>query len=128
MSRQVISTDDAPAAIGTYSQAIRAGDLLFVSGQIPLVPGTMEIVSESIDEQIEQVFANLAAICRAAGSDLAHVTKFTVFLTDLAFFASVNAAMERLLDAPYPARAVVEVGALPKGVHIEIDAIVALGD
>jgi len=128
MNRQVISTDEAPAAIGTYSQAIRAGNLLFVSGQIPLVPGTMEIISDRIDEQIEQVFVNLASICRAAGSDLAHAAKFTVYLTDLAFFASVNAAMERLLDAPYPARAVVEVSALPKGVHIEIDAIVALGD
>ncbi|HKI74428.1 MAG TPA: RidA family protein [Pseudomonadales bacterium] len=127
MPKDVISTNKAPAAIGTYSQAVRAGNLAFVSGQIPLIPETMEVVEGDIDAQIEQVFSNLSAICEAMGARLDDVVKFTVYLTDLVNFPKVNAVMEGRLTAPYPARAAVEVSALPKGVNVEVDAIVALG-
>jgi reactive intermediate/imine deaminase len=126
MQRKTISTDDAPAAIGTYSQAVRIDNLVFLSGQIPLVPETMEVVSDNIDEQIEQVFGNIAAVCKAAGATLHQVAKFTVYLTDLSHFPKVNAVMEKLLAKPYPARAVVEVSALPRGVLIEVEAVLAL--
>jgi reactive intermediate/imine deaminase len=126
MTKKIISTTNAPAAIGTYSQAVAVNGCLYISGQIPLVASTMEIVSEDIEDQISQVFINLAAICKAAGTDLNQVIKFNIFLIDLGHFAKVNKFMEALLQAPYPARAVVEVSALPKGVQIEIDAVVAL--
>ncbi|MFT4719168.1 MAG: reactive intermediate/imine deaminase [Candidatus Azotimanducaceae bacterium] len=126
MTKKIISTTEAPAAIGTYSQAVAAHGCLYISGQIPLVASTMEIVSENIEDQISQVFVNLAAICKAADTDLNQVIKFTIYLIDLSHFAKVNQFMEALLQTPYPARAVVEVSALPKGVQIEIDAVVAL--
>ncbi len=125
--RKVISTDDAPAAIGTYSQAVQHGNLTFVSGQIPLVPDTMELVDENIDDQIRQVFANLSAILHAAGGSLADVLKFTVYLTNLEHFPRVNEIMAETLSEPFPARAAIEVSALPKGAKVEIDAIAAIG-
>jgi reactive intermediate/imine deaminase len=126
MAKKIINTTEAPAAIGTYSQAVAFNDCLYISGQIPLVASTMEIVSTDIDDQINQVFINLAAICKAANTNLNQVIKFNIYLIDLGHFAKVNKFMEELLQAPYPARAVVEVSALPKGVQIEIDAVVAL--
>lgn len=126
MARDIIETDQAPAAIGPYSQAVRHGDTLYVSGQVPLDPATMELVSGDIDDQIEQVLDNLAAICRAAGVTLDDVLKFTVYLTDLAHFQRVNEIMANRLREPYPARAAIEISALPKGALIEIDAIVAM--
>lgn len=124
--KNFIATDTAPAAIGTYSQAVSHGNTLYVSGQIPLDPQTMEVVGDDIQSQISQVFQNLTAVCEAAGTGLNSVIKFTVYLTDLADFAVVNETMQALLEQPYPARAVVEVSALPKGVIVEIDAIVDL--
>ena len=126
MIKKFITTNEAPAAIGVYSQAVVSGNTLYISGQIPLVPDSMEIVSENIEAQIEQVFDNLTAICVAAGAKLDDAIKFNVYLTDLAHFPKVNTAMEQRLAAPYPARAVVEVSALPKGVQVEVDAIVDL--
>jgi reactive intermediate/imine deaminase len=126
MQKTPISTPDAPAAIGTYSQAIKHGDTVYISGQIPLIPTTMEMVSEDIDEQISQVFTNLSNICRAAGGNLNDVVKFTVYLTDLNNFAAVNTVMEDCLEQPFPARAAIEVSALPKGALVEVDAIMAL--
>jgi reactive intermediate/imine deaminase len=125
MSREPIHTDNAPAAIGTYSQAVRHADLLFISGQIPLDPVTGALVGGDITVQVRQVFTNLAAVAEAAGTSLAEALKFTVYLTDLGDFATVNAVMEELLEAPYPARAAVQVAALPKGARVEVDAIVA---
>lgn len=121
-----VQTDAAPAAIGPYSQAVKAGDLVFLSGQIPLVPETMKIVEGGIEAQIEQVFDNLTAVTEAAGGSLAQVLKFNVFLTDLANFAAVNAAMEARLGAPYPARAAVQVSALPRGAEVEVEAVMRL--
>lgn len=121
-----VHTDAAPAAIGPYSQAVRAGDLLFMSGQIPLDPTTMEIVPGGIEAQIEQVFDNLAAVAEAAGGSLARIVKFNVFLVDLAHFGKVNAAMEARLSAPWPARAAVQVSALPRGAEVEIEAVMRL--
>lgn len=121
-----VQTDAAPAAIGPYSQAVKAGDLVFLSGQIPLVPDTMKIVEGGIEAQIEQVFDNLTAVAEAAGGSLAQVLKFNVFLTDLANFAAVNAAMEARLTAPFPARAAVQVSALPRGAEVEVEAVMRL--
>ncbi len=126
MTKKHISTADAPKAIGTYSQAIVHRDTVYISGQIPLVPETMLLISDEITEQIEQVFSNLQGICQAAGGDLNSILKFTVYLTDLEHFATVNSVMERLLNKPYPARAAVEVSALPKGAMVEVDAIMSL--
>jgi reactive intermediate/imine deaminase len=126
MTKKFITTTEAPAAIGVYSQAVVSGNTLYISGQIPLIPDSMEIVSENIEAQIEQVFDNLTAICVEAGTKLDDAIKFNVYLTDLAHFPKVNTAMEQRLAAPYPARAVVEVSALPKGVQVEVDAIVDL--
>jgi len=126
MSKQTIQSDDAPAAIGTYSQAIRHGDLVFLSGQIPLDPRTMEIVGGDFDARARRVFENLKAVAAAAGGDLNQVVKLTIFLTDLSNFAAVNSVMEDYFDQPYPARAAVGVASLPKGVDIEADAILAL--
>ncbi len=126
MSKEAISSDRAPAAIGTYSQAVKTGNLVFLSGQIPLVPGTMEIVEGDFEARARQVFTNLEAVAKAAGGDLNDVVKITVFLTDLDNFATVNSVMESFFDAPYPARAAVGVASLPKGVDVEADAILAL--
>ena len=125
MNKQAIHSDNAPAAIGTYSQAIRAGDLVFLSGQIPLVPATMEFVEGDFEARARQVFDNLRAVAVAAGGDLDQVVKLTVFLTDLANFATVNKVMEDYFEQPFPARAAVGVASLPKGTDVEADAILA---
>ena len=126
MSKLTIYSDNAPAAIGTYSQAIRTGSLVFLSGQIPLDPASMEIVDGDFEARARRVFDNLKAVAEAAGGDLNQVVKLTVFLTDLSNFATVNSVMEDYFDQPYPARAAVGVASLPKGVDVEADAILAL--
>jgi reactive intermediate/imine deaminase len=126
MSRTTIHTDRAPAAIGTYSQAITVDRLVFLSGQIPLDPATMEVVDGDFEARARQVFDNLAAVAQAAGGSLGDVVKLTVFLTDLGNFATVNAVMEDYFRTPYPARAAVGVASLPKGVDVEADAILFL--
>jgi reactive intermediate/imine deaminase len=126
MSREAIHSDNAPAAIGTYSQAIKNGNLVFLSGQIPLDPETMQIVDGDFEARARRVFDNLKAVVGAAGGDLNQVLKLTVFLTDLANFATLNRVMENYFDAPYPARAAVGVASLPKDVDVEVDAILAL--
>lgn len=123
--KQFISTQNAPAAIGTYSQAVEHNGTLYISGQIPLDPSTMTLVSDDIEPQIKQVFSNLEAVCLAANTSLNDVIKFTVYLTDLSHFPLVNEAMSQVLETPYPARVAVEVSALPKGAQVEVDAIVA---
>lgn len=126
MSKQAISSGSAPAAIGTYSQAIKAGKLIFLSGQIPLDPESMAVVDGDFEARARRVFDNLAAVAEAAGGSLNDIVKLTVFLTDLDDFATVNSVMEDYFDVPYPARAAVGVAALPKGVDVEADAILAL--
>ena len=128
MVKQAIYTANAPEAIGAYSQAIKVGQTVFISGQIPLEPGTMNIVDEDIRAQTHRVFNNLAAVAREGGGNLDDVVKLTVFLTDLSHFSVVNEVMAEHFNPPYPARAAAGVAALPKGVPIEIDAIVHLGD
>ena len=125
--KEPIATTAAPAAIGTYSQAIASGGLVFLSGQIPLDPESMTLVSDNVAKQTEQVFKNLAAIAEAAGGTLADAVKLTVYLTDLGDFATVNEIMAQHVPEPYPARAAVEVSALPKGAAVEIEGILALG-
>ena len=125
MTRSIVSTPNAPAAIGTYSQAVRADNTLYLSGQIGLDPATGRLI-EGIDNQIHRVFANLKAVAEAAGASLADVVKLTVYLTDLANFARVNEAMAKYFVEPYPARAVVGVASLPRGALVEADAIIAL--
>jgi len=125
MGKEIISTDKAPQAIGTYSQAVSHGGLVFLSGQIPLDPASMEVVSGGIEIQIRRVFDNLAAVCTAAGGSLDDIVKLTVFLTDMGDFPQVNTIMAQYFTAPYPARAAVQVAALPKGVNVEMDAILA---
>lgn len=129
MPNKPIHTDAAPAAIGTYSQAVAtsAAQTVYISGQIPLDPGTMDVVSDNFKPQAEQVFKNLAAICQAADGSLSDCVKLTIYLTDLGNFAAVNEVMASFFETPYPARAAIEVSALPKGVSIEIDAIMTLG-
>jgi reactive intermediate/imine deaminase len=127
MTRSIISTPNAPAAIGTYSQAVRTRDTLYVSGQIGLDPATGKLV-DGVENQIERVFENLKAVAEAAGASLADVVKLTVYLTDLHDFARVNEAMARYFGQPYPARAVVGVTSLPRGALVEADAIVVLRD
>jgi len=126
--KTVIATDKAPAAIGTYSQAVKAGNTIYISGQIPLHPETMELVSEDIEMQIEQMFKNLAAVAEAAGASLNDAVKVTIFLTDLSCFGKVNEIMAKYFAQPYPARAVVQVSALPKGVKVEADAILVVNE
>lgn len=126
MTRTTIHTDNAPAAIGTYSQAIRAGNTVYLSGQIPLDPKTMQMVDGDIDAHITRVFDNLKAVAEASGGSLAQVVKLNVFLTDLGNFARVNEIMARYFHQPYPARAAVGVAALPKGAQVEMDAIIVL--
>ena len=123
MSKQPIHTDSAPAAIGTYSQAIRAGDTVYLSGQIPLDPQTMELVSGGAEPQIRRVFDNLTAVAEAAGGTLADVAKLTVYLTDLGDFSTVNEVMAEYFTEPYPARAAIGVAQLPKGAAVEVDAV-----
>jgi reactive intermediate/imine deaminase len=126
--RQIVATTNAPSAIGTYSQAVKAGDTVWISGQIPLIPETMEVVEGGVKAQIEQVFKNFTAITRAAGGDLSRIVKLNVYLTDLADFPLVNEVMAEHFDEPYPARAAVEVAGLPKGVAVEVEGILYLGD
>jgi reactive intermediate/imine deaminase len=126
MSKQIISTPKAPAAIGIYSQAVRVGNTIWVSGQIPLDPATKELVTGGIEAQVRQVFENLKAIVAASGASFDEVVKATVFLTDLAHFALVNKIMAEYFREPYPARAAVGVAALPRGAQVEVECIVAL--
>jgi reactive intermediate/imine deaminase len=126
MGKQRVQTQKAPAAIGTYSQAIRAGNTVYLSGQIPLRPGTTELVAGDIRAEIRQVFDNLTAVAEAAGGTLAHAVKLTVYLTDLGNFAAVNEVMGEYFDEPYPARAAIGVAALPRGAAVEVDAILVL--
>ena len=126
MNKQVIQSADAPAAIGPYSQAVRVGDTLYMSGQIPLDPRTMQIVEGGIDAQANRVFANLSAVARAAGASLNDVVKLTILLADLAEFAKVNEIMAAHFTAPYPARATFQVAALPRGAKIEVEAVLVL--
>jgi reactive intermediate/imine deaminase len=123
-----IHTPDAPEAIGTYSQAMRIGQLVFLSGQIPLNPRTMELVDGDIEAQVRRVFDNLQAVCGAAGGSLAGIVKLNVFLTDMVHFPVVNKVMAEYFQQPYPARAAVGVSQLPKGAEVEIEAILALDD
>jgi reactive intermediate/imine deaminase len=127
MPKQIIQTDRAPEAIGTYSQAVRIGDTVYLSGQIPLVPETMALVDGDMEAQIRRVFDNLRAVAQAAGGDLADVVKLNIFLTDLAHFPLVNQVMAEYFETPYPARAAVGVAALPKGTAVEMDAVMVLG-
>lgn len=127
MARKTIQTSRAPQAIGTYSQAVRAGDTVYLSGQIPLEPKTMEMAGGDIRAQAHQVFANLAAVAGAAGGGLGDIVKLTVYLTDLKDFPIINEVMSEYFSAPYPARAAVGVAALPKGAGVEIEAIMHLG-
>jgi reactive intermediate/imine deaminase len=126
MSKQIISTQDAPAAIGVYSQAVRVGNTIWVSGQIPLDPKTKELVQGDVETQVRQVFENLKAIVAAAGASFDDVVKATVFLIDLSHFGLVNKVMAEYFREPYPARAAVGVAALPRGAQIEVECIVAL--
>lgn len=127
MSRTPIHTDLAPAAIGPYSQAVRMGDTVFLSGQIPLDPATGEIVPGDVAAQARRSFDNLKAVCEAAGGSLAQVARLGLYLTDLGDFAAVNAVMAEYFQAPYPARSTIEVSGLPKGAAFEVDAILVLG-
>lgn len=125
MPRTVINTDKAPAAIGTYSQAIKAGNTVYMSGQIPLDPRTMELV-EGFEAQAVQVFENLKAVAEASGGSLKDIVKLNIFLTDLGNFATVNEVMGRYFQQPYPARAAIGIAALPKGAQVEMDAILVI--
>lgn len=126
MSRTIISTPHAPQAVGTYSQAVKCGSTVYVSGQIPLDPATGELVQDSMEAQIRRVFDNLRAIVTAAGGDFSRVAKVTVFLTDLGHFALLNKIMAEYFTEPYPSRAAVQVSALPKGAQVEMDCVVEL--
>ncbi len=128
MKRQIISTDQAPRAIGTYSQAVRLGATVYLSGQIPLVPDTMELVGGGMEAQIRRVFDNLQAVAVAAGGGMEDLVKLNVFLTDLGHFALVNQVMAEYFREPYPARAAIGVAALPKGAEVEMDAVMVIGD
>ena len=126
MAKSVIHTEKAPQAIGTYSQAVKSGHTVYLSGQIPLVPDTMEMVSEDFAEQAKQVFENLQAVCQAAGGSTNDLVKVNIYLTDLGHFATVNEIMSGYFRQPYPARAAIGVAALPKGAQIEIDGVMEL--
>ncbi len=128
MPREIIKTDHAPAAIGTYSQAVKIDRTVYLSGQIPLDPATMQLVDGGMEAQIHRVFDNLAAVARAAGGSLADTVKLNVFLTDLGHFALVNQIMAEYFQEPYPARAAIGVAALPRGAQVEMDAVLALHD
>jgi reactive intermediate/imine deaminase len=126
MAREIIHTDKAPQAIGTYSQAVKIDNTVYLSGQIPLIPGKMELVDGDTAAQIRRVFDNLKAVAQAAGGDLKHVVKLNVFLTDLANFPTVNEIMADYFSQPYPARAAIGVAALPKGAAVEMDAVMVI--
>lgn len=126
MTKEIISTENAPQAIGPYSQAVKAGNLIFISGQVPLNPKTGDLVTESIEDQARQVLDNVKSICESAGQSLDDIVKISIFLTDLNNFAVVNDVMKEYFSEPYPARATVEVSGLPLGVNVEIEAIVLI--
>lgn len=126
MSREIINTDKAPRAIGTYSQAVKTGTTVYLSGQIPLVPETMEMVEGEMDAQIRRVFDNLQAVAQAASGSLADIAKLNIFLTDLGNFALVNTIMAEYFSEPYPARAAIGVASLPRGAGVEMDAVMEL--
>ena len=126
MTREIIQTDRAPQAIGTYSQAVCSGNTVYLSGQIPLVPETMELLEGNMEAQVRRVFDNLAAVAEAAGGSLTDVVKLNVFLTDLGDFAIVNEVMAAYFQPPYPARAAIGVAALPRGAQVEMDAVLEL--
>jgi len=126
MNRSVVKTNNAPQAIGTYSQAIKIGNTVYLSGQIPLVPKTMALVEGNIAKQIEQVFQNLSAVCEAAGGSLSDIVKLNIFLTDLGNFATVNEIMARYFTEPYPARAAIGVASLPKNAQVEMDGVLVI--
>ena len=127
MPRQAIHTDQAPAALGPYSQAVRHGDLVFLSGQVGLDPATGKLVDGGVEAQARQVFRNLRAVCQAAGGDLDGIVKLTIYLVDLGNFALVNAVMAENFAAPYPARATIEISALPAGAEVEVEAVLGIG-
>ena len=126
MAKSIIQTDQAPAAIGTYSQAVKAGTTVYLSGQIPLVPATMELVSQDFAEQATQVFENIKAVCEAAGGTTNDLVKVNIYLLDLGHFATVNEIMSKYFAKPYPARAAIGIKELPKGAQIEIDGVMEL--
>jgi reactive intermediate/imine deaminase len=126
MSRTIIHTEQAPAAIGTYSQAVRVGTTVYLSGQIPLVPESMELIDGPVEAQIRQVFDNLSAVCQAAGGSLNDLVKLNIFLTDLSHFPRVNEIMASYFEEPYPARAAIGVAALPRGAAVEMDGVLEL--
>ena len=125
-NRAIIHSADAPPAIGTYSQAVKVNNTVYLSGQIPLDPKTMVLVSDDIREQIQQVYKNLTAVCEAAGGDLSHIVKLNIFLTDLSHFPIVNEIMSETLQEPYPARAAIGISELPKGAMVEMDGIMVI--
>lgn len=127
MQRQIIQTADAPKAIGTYSQAVRVGDTVYISGQIPLDPASGQLVSGDIEAEIRRAFDNLAAIAQAAGGSLADAVKLSVFLTDMGYFAKVNEVMATYFREPYPARAALGVASLPRGARVEVECVLSLG-
>lgn len=124
--KTIISTDKAPSAIGTYSQAVKVKNTVYLSGQIPLIPETMEVISDNFAEQADQVFKNIVAVCNAAGGDINDMVKVNIFMTDLSNFATVNEIMSQYFQEPYPARAAIQVSKLPKDVAIEIDGVMEL--
>ena len=126
MAKTIIHTDDAPAAIGTYSQAVKVDNTVYISGQIPLDPASMEVVSGGIEAEITRVFDNLKAVATASGGSLSDVVKLNIFLTDLGNFPTVNEIMAQYFEQPYPARAAIGVAALPKGVGVEMDAVLVI--
>lgn len=126
MNKHIIQTDEAPEAIGTYSQAVKIGDTVYLSGQIPLDPATMKLVSDNIESQIHQVFINLRAVAEAAGGTFADIVKLNIYLTDMKHFSSVNTIMAEYFTAPYPARAAIGVAALPRGAQVEMDAVMVI--
>jgi len=125
-NKEIISTNNAPAAIGTYSQAVKVDNTVYLSGQIPLVPATMEMVSDDFEAQVVQVFENMSAVCQAAGGSMKDVVKLNIFMIDLSNFATVNEVMSRYFEQPYPARAALEVSALPKASQVEMDGVMVL--
>ena len=126
MQQEIIFTEDAPRAIGTYSQAVKVGNTIYLSGQIPLIPETMELVKDDKTDQIKRVFMNLAAVAKASGGSLSNITKLNIYLTDLSDFPLINEIMPEYFSEPYPARAVVGVANLPKGATVEMDAIMMI--
>lgn len=127
MTKTIIETEAAPAAIGTYSQAVAVGNTVYLSGQIPLVPATMQLVEGDFSAQVHQVFLNLKAVCEAAGGSLNGIVKLNIFLTDLSYFATVNSIMAEYFQQPYPARAAIGVAALPRGAQVEMDGVLVVG-